>query len=188
MRWCARLTLVLIVAVLPVRSPAGELDPPVPAPDWQVTEWLNGDPGSLASNKGRVVLIEFFQLWCPGCNRFSIPLFQSWNEKYGARDDVLVVSIHTVFEGHDYQTPSRLRAFVADQEILHPVGIDAYPAAGAEHPITMRRFRTGGTPHVAIVDKSGNLRFSHFGQFDSAQAEALIEELVAEELPATPGR
>ena len=189
MRWCVRLTLVLIVAVLPIRLPAGALHEPVPAPDWQVSEWLNGDPGSLPDNKGRVVLIEFFQLWCPGCNRFSIPLFKSWNQKYGKRDDVLVVSIHTVFEGHDYQTPSRLREFVADQEILHPVGIDAYPAVGAELPVTMRRYRTGGTPHVVIVDKQGRLRFSHFGRFDPAEVEALIEELLAERIKnQTPKR
>ena len=83
---------------------AGVVKRPYPAPEWEVSKWLNGDPGSLKENRGRVILIDFFQLWCPGCNRFSIPIFREWEEKYGSRDDILIVSIHTVFEGHASQT------------------------------------------------------------------------------------
>jgi len=153
----------------------------IEAPEWQVSEWINGDPARLEDNRGKVVLIEFFQLWCPGCNRFSIPLFNRWDEKYGDRDDVLIVSIHTVFEGHDVQNPGRLRQFVHDRGIRHPVGIDAYdPKDPKGTPITMRRFETGGTPHVAIVDKHGKLRFSHFGDFRPEVVESFIDRLLKE--------
>ncbi len=156
----------------------GILATPIPAPEWKVSKWIHGNPGTLADQRGREVLIDFFQLWCPGCNRFSIPLFQRWNELYGDRDDVVIVSIHTVFEGHASQTPERLRDFVEEKGISHPVGIDAYADPGDTNPLTMRRFATGGTPHVAIVDQSGQLRFSHFGSFDPASIEAFINELL----------
>ena len=119
-------------------------------------------------------------MWCPGCNEFSIPLFRRWEEIYGGRDDVVVVSMHTVFEGHDVQTPRALRRFVADHGIEHPVGIDNYRPDDREVPETMKRFRTGGTPHVVIVDREGKIRFSHFGVFDAAPVEAFIERLLKE--------
>lgn len=48
----------------------------------------------------------------------------------------------------------------------HPVGIDTYVAEGDEVPETIRRYRTGGTPHLVIVDKQGWQRFRHLGAFD----------------------
>lgn len=153
------------------------------APEWAVSEWINGDPGRLADHRDRVVLLHFFQLWCPGCNRFSIPLFHRWEEKYGARDDVLIVSIHSVFEGHSFQSANRLHGFVADKKIGHPVGIDDYADNNDRTPITMRRYRTGGTPQVVIIDKQGEIRFSKLGGFDTAGAERLIDQLLREEIP-----
>ena len=180
----AILTILLCVTLLPTTA-AGFVRQPAPAPEWQIGEWINGDPGSLADHRGKVVLIEFFQLWCPGCRTFSIPLFNRWHEQYGNRDDLLVVSIHTVFEGHDYQSPDRLREFVETWGIEHPVGIDTYASAGDEVPETMRRFHTGGTPFVVIVDKQGRQRFRHLGSFDDRTAEALINRLLDEPAPGT---
>ena len=180
MRKLSRLSGTLLWLALSVRAGAGELATAVPAPEWAISEWIHEDPGSLADQRGRVVLIDFFQLWCPGCNRFSIPLFSRWEKRYAGRDDVRIVSIHTVFEGHEYQTPERLREFVEGQPMRHAVGIDAYAPDDPRMPITMRSFRTRGTPHVAIVDKQGRLRFSHFGSFDPKPVEELIERLLAE--------
>ena len=182
MQAISRLGLAACLSALLLCSAAsaGVVLDPKPAPQWKVSEWLNSDPGELSDQRGKIVLIHFFQLWCPGCNEFSIPLFQRWEEKFGSRDDVVIVSIHTVFEGHDVQTPDRLRSFLEEKGIRHPVGIDAYPAPGSEIPITMDRFETGGTPHVAIVDKKGLLRFTHFGHFDPEPVEAYIERILSE--------
>ena len=181
MRRTTLTAFLCLTLVLP--AVAGYVRPPRPAPEWQVTEWINGSPGNLADQGGKVVLIEFFQLWCPGCKRFSVPLFNRWHEEYNERDDVLVLSIHTVFEGHDHQTPERLREFVEIWGIEHPVRIDSYAREGDEMPVTMRRFRTGGTPHVVIVDKQGLLRFSHFGSFKEEAVEEFIEQLLEESAP-----
>lgn len=170
----------LLAAALCGSLSAGVVLQPQDAPDWQVSEWINGDPGNLRAQKGKIVLIHFFQLWCPGCNDFSIPLFQEWEEKFGSRDDVTILSIHTVFEGHDVQTPERLRAFVQEKGIRHPVGMDAYAPGESEVPVTMDRYETGGTPHVVIIDKKGDLRFTHFGHFDPGPVEAYIDRLLTE--------
>ncbi len=33
------------------------------APEWVVSEWINGPGVTLDELKGRVVIVEFFQLW-----------------------------------------------------------------------------------------------------------------------------
>ncbi|MCH7504742.1 TlpA family protein disulfide reductase [PVC group bacterium] len=146
------------------------------ASQWVVSEWVNSEPISLDQLKGKVVVIDFFQLWCPGCNRFSIPLMLQWEKKYKNAADVQLVGIHTVFEGHDYQTAERLREYVKEKGIQHPVGMDAH-VSDTRLPETMIRYQTKGTPEMAIVDKQGVIRFQKFGSFDIGEAESLIAEL-----------
>jgi thiol-disulfide isomerase/thioredoxin len=183
MRSTQRIALAAAILVLPLALPAGVLLQPKPAPEWHVSEWLNEDPGRLADHRNQVVLIEFFQMWCPGSNRFSKPLIERWKEKYAGRDDVMIVSIHTVFEGHAHQTPEMLRELVAARGTDHPVGIDAFASEGDPTPITMERYETEGTPHIAIIDKQGQLRYSEFGIFDPGPIEAFIDRLLKEEPP-----
>jgi len=159
---------------------AGVVLQPVPAEDWAVSAWLNDDPGSLYDHRGRVVLIGFVQLWCPGSQEFSIPLFQRWSELYGDREEVVLVLVHSVFEGHEQQSPERAREFIHQSGISLPVGIDAYDDQGKDAPVTMRRYEAGGTPHLAIVDKEGLLRFTHFGTFEPEPTEGFIERLLDE--------
>ena len=152
------------------------------APEWDVSEWLNGPPARLEDLQGKVVIVEFFQLWCPGCNRFSIPLMQTWTETFA--DEIhagrlFMVSIHTVFEGHDYQTPARLRTFIKEKGIHHLVGIDRHEH-GEHLPETMKKYRTRGTPEMAIIDKRGHIRFQKFGGFEPAKVERLIKSLLEE--------
>ncbi|MCH7589673.1 TlpA family protein disulfide reductase [PVC group bacterium] len=146
------------------------------ASQWVVSEWVNSEPISLDQLKGKVVVIDFFQLWCPGCNRFSIPLMLQWEKKYKNAADVQLVGIHTVFEGHDYQTAERLREYVKEKGIHHPVGMDAH-VSDTRLPETMIRYQTKGTPEMAIVDKQGVIRFQKFGSFDIGETESLIAEL-----------
>ena len=155
---------------------------PRDAPQWEISEWLNGEGTTIDKLKGRVVIVDFFQLWCPGCNKFSIPLLKYWEGKFAdeiAAEKLVVVSIHTVFEGHNYQTTKRLKKFLKKKGITHLVGIDRH-ADGAFVPMTMRRYRTRGTPEMAFIDKSGKIRFQNFGFFEPDAAEALLRTLLAE--------
>ena len=154
------------------------------APQWDISEWINSEPINLSDLKGQVVVIDFFQLWCPGCKSFSIPLMDHWEKKVfkkeAAEGRIAFVSIHTVFEGHNFQTPKRLRRFLKEKAIEHPVGIDRH-IDGRRIPETMRRYKTMGTPEMAIIDKNGNLRFQRFGYFEPAFGENLIRTLLEEQ-------
>ena len=171
--------LLLIISLMTHGVVTAQL---VKAPDWQISEWINGPGVTLSELKGKVVVVEFFQLWCPGCNSFSIPLMKKWNRTFSdelASGDLVLLSIHTVFEGHVYQNPKRLRSFVKEKGIHHLVGIDKHQS-GERIPETMQRYRTRGTPEMAIIDKRGYIRFQKFGGFNPSPAERLIRQLINE--------
>ncbi|MFQ5685253.1 MAG: TlpA family protein disulfide reductase [Candidatus Scalindua sp.] len=149
------------------------------APEWVISEWINSEGFTLSDMRGKVVIIDFFQLWCSGCNKFSIPLMEKWDDKYGGRKDIQLVGIHTVFEGHSQQTPKRLRLYVEEKNITYPVGVDDH-VSSQRLPETMIRYRTRGTPEMAIIDKEGRIRFQHFGSFNPDVVEKLINILLNE--------
>lgn len=152
----------------------------IPAPEWDIAEWINSEPLRLADLRGQVVVIDFFQLWCPGCRSFSIPLTKEWEVKYAddiAEDRMKIVSIHTVFEGHSHQTPARLRKFVEKTGFGHPVGHDRLDIHD-RLPNTMILYGTRGTPEMAIIGPDGIIAFQQFGRFDVPGAERLIDALI----------
>lgn len=151
-----------------------------PAPEWDISEWINSEPINLHDLRGQVVVIDFFQLWCPGCKTFSIPLSLQWEREFAAdiaADRMKIVSIHTVFEGHEHQTVERLRKFVKETGFGHPVGhdhLDIHP----RFPNTMILYGTRGTPEMAIIDKNGLIAFQKIGFFDTEEKTRLIRDLI----------
>ncbi len=175
------LFIILLCGIFLLSEKTDANSPDRQAPEWKISEWINGDGFTLKDLRGKVIIIDFFQLWCPGCNKFSGPLMEKWRQKYSGRKDIQFVAIHTVFEGHSQQTPKRLRQYVKEKNITYPVGIDDY-VSSQRTPETMIRYHTRGTPEIVIIDKKGEIRFQHFGGFSSDVAENLIDILLNEEI------
>ena len=147
---------------------------------WDISEWINGNAGNVDTLRGKVIVIDFFQLWCPGCNKFSGPLLSYWQKRFAediAAGRLVLVKIHTVFEGHSYQSVSRLKQYIKEKNITLPVGVDRH-LDGRRVPVTMDRYRTSGTPEMVFIDTEGVIRFQKFGYFEPAKGEALILELM----------
>ncbi len=170
-----------LYASLPAAATPSQMSVPRPAPSWIISEWINGDGKTLRDLRGKVVIVDFFQLWCPGCNAFSIPLLKKWEHTFGPEikaGKLEVISIHTVFEGHDYQNPDKLKKFLKRKDIHHLVGVDRHKP-GERVPATMRSFGTMGTPEMTFIDQHGVIQFQEFGGFDVARAERLLRKLLA---------
>lgn len=152
-----------------------------PAPEWSVSQWFNteGRP-TLASLRGRVVMIEAFQMLCPGCVAHGLPLAQAVHRLF-PQDRVAVIGLHTVFEHHAAMTAVSLAAFLHEYRVTFPVGIDD-PGTGAL-PVTMERYGMRGTPSLILIDRMGRLRAHHFGQVSELRLGAEIATLLAEEGP-----
>jgi len=174
------LVLLTVFAALPAASQPSSMQVPRQAPEWEVSEWINGKAISLSSLKGKIVIVDFFQLWCPGCNGFSIPLLKTWEKTFQkeiSEGKLVIVSIHTVFEGHGYQNNLKLKKFLKRKNIHHLVGVDRHEA-GQRIPKTMRVYGTMGTPEMAFIDQKGMVRFQEFGGFDVDRAESLLRSLL----------
>lgn len=149
------------------------------APELQVSEWLNAEePVILADLRGQVVVIEAFQMLCPGCIHHGIPLAQSVQSVF-AGAPVTVLGLHTVFEHHAAMTPVALRAFLHEFRVTFPVGVDR-PNGGQGLPQTMAAYGMRGTPSLLLIDRAGRLRAHHFGQIPEMQVGASIATLLAE--------
>ncbi|MBS0214108.1 MAG: TlpA family protein disulfide reductase [Proteobacteria bacterium] len=149
-------------------------------PAWQVREWLNADdPPSLQSLRGKVVLLEAFQMLCPGCVSHGIP--QALRARQTFPEDALaVLGLHTVFEHHAAQGSAiALKAFLHENRVHFPVGIDAH-AEGEAIPLTMRAYAMQGTPTLLLYDRKGRLRMQRFGMIEDMQLGAEIATLIGE--------
>ena len=161
-----------------------DLDPDALGLD--ASEWVNSDPIDVAELRGRVVVVETFQMLCPGCVQHGLPLASRIHRSLGDQG-VVVIGLHTVFEHHDVMGPDALRAFVHEYRLPFPVAIDR-PVPGRAIPSTMDRYRLQGTPSTIVADRARRIRSVSFGQVDELKLGALLGRLLAEPAPAdAPG-
>lgn len=145
-------------------------------PELDVSEWFNTDtPLTLGGLRGRVVVIEAFQMLCPGCVLHGIPLVQSIQKTF-PEEKVAVIGLHTVFEHHDAMTPVSLKAFLHEYRITFPVGVDRQGVG--QLPNTMSRFGMRGTPSLVLLDQSGRIVVHHLGQVSELQLGSEIGSLL----------
>ena len=148
-----------------------------PAPPWQVSRWFNAPgPIELASLRGKVVVLEAFQMLCPGCVSHGLPQAMRVRDAF-PQDRVAVIGLHMVFEHHAAMTPVALEAFLHEYRIGFPVGVDE--AGDGPIPRTMQAYAMQGTPTLVLIDAQGRLRGQHFGQVSDLALGVRIATLLA---------
>ena len=149
------------------------------APEWRVSEWFNSEvPLTLTALRGKAVVVFAFQMLCPGCVHESIPQARRVHETFDTRS-VATIGLHTVFEHHEAMRPVSLKAFIHENRLGFPVGIDAHER-GDPLPVTMRTYGMRGTPTLLLIDRAGRLRRQVFGHVPDLALGAEIMALMAE--------
>ena len=152
---------------------------PRPAPALDAAQWLNtAYPLTQQDLAGRIVVIEAFQMLCPGCVSHGLPQATRVRETF-RNDDVIVIGLHSVFEHHDVQTPQALAAFLHEYRIGFPVAVDRAGETGAP-PKTMAAYAMQGTPTLVLIDRFGRQRAQHFGAVTDMRLGAEIMALIKE--------
>lgn len=88
-----------------------------PAPDLQVDEWVQGGPINLKDYQGKVVVVEVFQVNCPGCFIYGIPEAIDNYNKY-KNDGVIILGLATAFEDFDKNTVENLRLLLNEKKVI----------------------------------------------------------------------
>ena len=87
------------------------------APKIKVSEWVQGKPIDTTQEKGNVVVVEVFQVNCPGCFLYGLPqiidLFRRHRE-----DSLTIFGLATAFEDYDKNTLDNLRLLLSTGEVI----------------------------------------------------------------------
>ena len=87
------------------------------APNFGVSEWIQGTPTNFDQEKDHVVLLEVFQVNCPGCFMNAIPEAINIYNKY-KDEGVRVLGIATAFEDFDKNTLENLKMLAETGEVV----------------------------------------------------------------------
>jgi hypothetical protein len=87
------------------------------SPNLGVSEWIQGTPTNLDQEKDKIVLVEVFQVNCPGCFMNAIPEAIEIYNKY-KDEGVRVLGIATAFEDYDKNTVENLKMLSETGEVV----------------------------------------------------------------------
>ena len=144
-----------------------------PAPAFSgIQQWLNtpgGQPVSLASLKGKVVLVDFWAYSCINCQR-ELPHVEAWAKDY-ASDGLEVVGVHTPEYAFEH-VPSNVAAGVRRLGLTFPVALDNSYG-------TWNAYDNQSWPAAYLIDASGQIRHVSIGEGDYSGEEQLIRQLLS---------
>jgi len=85
--------------------------------DITVETWVQGSPNTLSELVGSVVLVEVFQVNCPGCFLYALPKAIQLHEHYQGKG-LKIVGLATAFEDYDKNTLENLQRLVESGEVI----------------------------------------------------------------------
>lgn len=140
------------------------------APEFTEGQWLNSDPLTMSSLKGKVVLVDFWTYTCINCIR-TLPALTSWHTKYKDKG-LVIVGIHTpefAFEKRKENVEEAIKMYGISYPILQDNDYENWNAYSNRY-----------WPAKYLIDASGRIRYTHFGEGAYEETEKKIQELLLE--------
>jgi thiol-disulfide isomerase/thioredoxin len=128
---------------------------------------IDGSEVSLASLKGKIVIVDFWATWCGPCIA-SFPGMKKAVEKYKADADVKFVFIDTWENGEKDKVKKSVADFIEKNAYPFHVLMDY------DNKI-VEQFKVEGIPTKFVIDANSNVRFKSVGF--GGNADALVDEL-----------
>jgi len=132
--------------------------------------WLNSTPLSSTSLRGKVVVVNFWTYSCINSLR-ELPYIKAWAAKYKDAG-LVVIGVHSPEFGFE-KDPANVKNAVSNLRVDFPVPIDS------DHSI-WSAFRNAYWPADYFIDRSGRIRYHHFGEGEYEKSERVIQELLRE--------
>jgi thiol-disulfide isomerase/thioredoxin len=156
----------------------------------KVDAWVNGDPLTDADLKGKVVLLDFWAIWCGPCIA-TFPNLREWNEKYEKKGLVMIGLTNYYGLEWDEKTGRTKRA---EEEVTHEKEHEMLKKFAEHHKLTHRfgvqmerktseYYEVSYIPQVVVIDQAGKIRLISVGTAKSNEKEIseLLEKLLSGE-------
>jgi cytochrome c biogenesis protein CcdA/thiol-disulfide isomerase/thioredoxin len=146
------------------------------APDFVgIDGWVNSRPLTLRELVGKVVLVDFWTYSCINCLR-TLPHVEAWDRLY-RKDGLVIVGVHTPEFAFEH-VPSNVRAAVRRLGVHYPVALDNEYG-------TWTAYQNEYWPAKYLIDRTGQVRYAHFGEGSYDATERNIRLLLGEH-PGAP--
>jgi thiol-disulfide isomerase/thioredoxin len=151
-----------------------------PAPEIEVKDWIDQKPTTLAAERGRVVLLDFWATWCAPCQA-ALPAMSDWQRRFKDRGLTIIAFTQyhdEIVDGRPVKTKREqdaLRGFRRSNRL--PFGV-----AAAETLTTAARYNVTSIPAAVLIDRRGVVRYLNVGsnEDDLKELEQMIETLLDE--------
>ena len=141
------------------------------APEFQgIANWIDSEPLIMEELQGKVVLIDFWTYTCVNCIR-TFPFLRDWNAKYSDKG-LVIVGVHTPEFDFEKLTKN-VEESIAEYNLTWPVAQDNDFG-------TWRAYSNRFWPAKYLVDSSGVVRYTHFGEGAYIETEEQIRDLLQE--------
>jgi len=145
----------------------------IPAPAFSLTN-LKGETVSLASLKGKIVILDYWATWCGPCVA-SFPGMQKAMAKYSGNPNVVFLFVNT------WQTEDNreklVTDFIAEKKYNFNVLYDTKNAKDPSKFDVVSAYKVDGIPTKFIIDADGNIRFKAVGF--SGSDDGVVKEIDA---------
>jgi thiol-disulfide isomerase/thioredoxin len=132
------------------------------------TGWLNSEPLSTESLRGKVVLVDFWTYTCINWLR-TLSYIRAWAETY-EQHGLVVIGVHTP-EFPFEQDVDNVREAANDMRVEYPVALDS------DYGI-WRAFDNHYWPAAYVADAEGRIRHHRFGEGGYDELERIIQRLL----------
>lgn len=133
-----------------------------------ISHWINSGTLKMSELKGKVVLIDFWTYSCINCVR-TLPYITKWYDTYKDKDFV-VIGVHTPEFAFEKVTGNVENAVKANKI--------NYPVAQDNDYKTWTAYKNQFWPAHYLIDKDGNIVYTHFGEGAYDTTEKAIRTLL----------
>jgi len=147
-----------------------------PAPEFTLKN-LDGEEISLASLRGKTVIVDFWATWCGPC-KASFPFLQKFWEQHQNDPDVMVFAVNTREQKEGEERITAVKKFLTDNNYTFPVLFD-----NNDNEV-MTAYKVSGIPTKLFIGPDGKIYFKEIGFHGPGMADdmniqlAMIKEKV----------
>ncbi|WP_028103311.1 thioredoxin family protein [Pseudoduganella violaceinigra] len=162
---------LLVAAATLLGASAGAATAPAEAPEFSgIIQWLNSEPLTMKQLRGKVVLVDFWTYDCINCIN-TLSHVVKWHDKYKDKG-LVVIGVHTPEYAFERKTDN-VRTALKRFDIRYPVAQDNRYA-------TWNAYNNRYWPAFYLINKKGQVVYTHFGEGQYEQTEARIQQLLAQ--------